>query len=145
MKRRPNHVASMLPVSSSRRAIVRWILPPEALDADVADGRLGRNDRSVELPAELADRVHLAQVVISPGQVEEQVADGVEAEPDARPPKRRASRQSRRRQRGRQQRSPGRSVAAGAGDRRLGHLFGGDQVPVERLAAVAHLDLDARQ
>ena len=77
----------MLPVSSSSRAIVRWIRPRNAgLDADVADPSPGRRRPSPSVdPAEVAELAHLAQVVVAPRQVEEQVADGVEAELDARP------------------------------------------------------------
>ena len=56
------------------------------LDPDVADPRPGRDTTVAVLdPDELAELAHLAQVVVAPGQVEQQVADGVEAELDARP------------------------------------------------------------
>ncbi len=55
------------------------------LDAHVADRRLDRYDRAVLLHVQVADDPHLAQVVVAPRQVEEQVADRVEVEPDAGP------------------------------------------------------------
>ena len=73
------------------------------LDADVADACLGGDDRAVGRPAEVAHLSHLAQVVVAPRQVEEQVADRVEVELDAGPPQRRAGGQPGPRQRGRQE------------------------------------------
>ena len=104
MKRRPNQVASMLPVSSSSRAIVRWIRPRKPGSTRTSPTRrLGRDDRAVRAQHEVAELAHLAQVVVAPRQVEEQVADGVEVEPDPGPPERRPGRQPGPRQRGRQQ------------------------------------------
>ena len=45
-------------------------------------------------PGEVADLAHLAQVVVAPRQVEEQVADGVEVELDPGPAQRGAGRQA---------------------------------------------------
>ena len=117
--------------------------PPEArLDADVADARLGRHDRAVRLPDEVAQVAHLAQVVVAPRQVEQQVADGVEVELDPGPPERRAGGQPGPGQRGRQQLDRiGRD--GGPDSSPWPRLLGCDQVPVVRLAAVADLDLDA--
>ena len=86
MKRRPNQVASTDPVSSSNSAIVRWIRrrndgstrTSTTLDPGADDGPL------LDEP-ELAELAHLAQVVVAPRQVEEQLADGQEAEPAAGP------------------------------------------------------------
>ena len=65
--------------------------PPEAwLDPDVAHARLGRHDRAVLLPDEVAQAAHLAQVVVAPRQVEQEVADRVEVELDPGPSERRA-------------------------------------------------------
>ena len=104
MKRRPNQVAWMLPVSSSSRAMVRWVRPPEArLDPDVADPRLRGHDGPVRRPGEVAELAHLAQVVVAPREVEEQVTDRVEIELDPGPPQRRAGGKPGLRQRGREQ------------------------------------------
>ena len=73
------------------------------LDADVADARLGGDDRAVGRPAELGHLSHLAQVVVAPRQVEEQVADRVEVELDPGPPQRRAGGQPGPGKRGRQE------------------------------------------
>ena len=56
------------------------------LDADVADRRLGRDDRAVRGEAQIADLAHLAQVVVAAGQMEQEIADGVEVELDPGPP-----------------------------------------------------------
>jgi hypothetical protein len=96
--------------------------PPEArLDADVADACLGRHDRAVLLPDKVAQAAHLAQVVIAPRQVEQEVADRVEVELDPGPPKRRAGGQPGAGQRGRQQLD--RIGRDGDRTRRLGHAY----------------------
>ena len=91
------------------------------LDPDVADACLGRDDRAVRLPDQVAELAHLAQVVVPPRQVEEQVADRVEVELDPGPAQGRGGRQPGLRQRGRQQLDRigrGRNRA-----RRLGHAY----------------------
>ena len=104
MKRRPNQVASMLPVSSSSRAIVRWVRPRKPGSTRTSPTRrLGRDHRPVRHPAEVAELPHLAQVVVAPRQVEQQVADRVEVELDPGPPERRPGGQPGSRQWGRQQ------------------------------------------
>ena len=96
--------------------------PPEArLDPDVADARLGRHDRAVPLPDEVAQPAHLAQVVVPPRQMEQEVADGVEVELDPGPPQRRAGGQPGPGQRGRQQLD--RIGRDGDRTRRLGHAY----------------------
>ena len=87
MKRRPNQVASIAPglvLEPGDRALDP---PPERrLDPDVAR-RATRAETTV--PSSVQTRspssLHLAQVVVAPRQVEQQVADVVEAEPDAGP------------------------------------------------------------
>ena len=73
------------------------------LDAHIADRCLGRDDRAVPLPDEVAELAHLAQVVIAAREMEEQVADGVEVELDPGPPQRCPGGQAGPRQRGRQE------------------------------------------
>ena len=90
-------------------------------DPHVPDRRLGRDHRPVRGPGEVADLAHLAQVVVAPRQVEEQVADGVEVELDPGPAQRGAGRQAGLRQWGRQQLDRvGRCLCR---DRRLGHAY----------------------
>ena len=64
------------------------------LDPDVTDRRLGRDDVAVGHEHQVAQLPHLAQVVVAPRKVEQQVADVVEVELDARPLERRGGRQS---------------------------------------------------
>ena len=59
--------------------------PPERrFDADLRDPDARRHDRPGLGPDEVAQPLHLAQVVVAAGQVEQQVADVVEPEADAR-------------------------------------------------------------
>ena len=63
--------------------------PPErGLDVDVGDPHARGRDGSLLDPGQVAESLHLAQVVVPAGQVEQQVADRVPAEPDAGPPER---------------------------------------------------------
>ena len=113
----------MLPVSSSSRAIVRWIRPrkPGSTRTSPTVACAG-HDRAVLDPAEVAELAHLAQVVVAARQVEQQVADRVEVEPDPGPPKRRRRRPARTRASGVDSSSTG-SVGTGADARRLGHAY----------------------
>ncbi len=77
--------------------------PETGLDPHVPDGRLGRHDRAVLFDVQIAQLAHLAQIVVSPGQVEEEIADGVEAETDPGAPKLGRGGQARLRQRGPEQ------------------------------------------
>ena len=124
MKRRPNQVASMAPVSSSSRAIVRWVRPRNPgstrTSPTVAWAEMTSPSATKQQVAQLA---HLAQVVVAPREVEQQVADRVEVELDARPAERRAGRQPRLGERRRQEldrvgRDRRRDRA-----RRLGHAY----------------------
>ena len=96
---------------------------PEArLDPDVTDRRLDGHHVAVRYEDEVAELAHLAQVVVPPRQVEEQVADGVEVEPDPGPPEGGPGGQPGLRQWGRQQLDRvgrGRSCRA----RRLRHAY----------------------
>ncbi len=104
MKRRPNQVASMLPVSSSSRAIVRWVRPRKPGSTRTSP-TVAWAETTVPSPTQprSPDLAHLAQVVVAPWQVEQQVADRVEVELDPGPPERRPGGQPGSRQRGRQQ------------------------------------------
>ena len=86
MKRRPNQVASIVPVSSSRTAIVRWIRRRN--DGSTRTSAT-RTRAQTTVPSsthdELAELAHLAQVVVAARQVEQQLADREEAEPPAGP------------------------------------------------------------
>ena len=78
--------------------------PPERrFHPYVRDPDASRHDRPVLGPHQVAEVAHLAQVVVAARQVEEQVADGVEAEPDPGPAEDRPGRQPGPRQRGREQ------------------------------------------
>ena len=94
--------------------------------------------------AEVAEPAHLAQVVVAAGQVEQQVADVVDAEPDAGPPQGGRRPPARTRQRRVEQldrvgrRGGGAGLVAGSS----APLLRRDQVPVVGLAAVADLHLD---
>ena len=83
----------------------RPLCPPAEprLDANVADSCPRRHDLAVGRPDEVAERSHLAQVVVAPRQVEEQVPDRIEIELDARSSQERAGGQAGSGQRGRQQ------------------------------------------
>jgi hypothetical protein len=86
MNRRPNHVASIVPgLVLEDRDRPLDAAPERGLDANVDDARPRRDDRPVLDPDQLAELAHLAQVVVAPRQVEQQLADRVEAEPPARP------------------------------------------------------------
>ena len=95
--------------------------PEPGLDADVADRRLGRDDRAVRGEAQIADLAHLAQVVVAPGQVEQEIADGIEVELDPRPPELGARRPDPSRQRGRQELD--RVGRDGCADDGFGHAY----------------------
>ena len=91
------------------------------LDADVADRGPRGHHFAVAGPDEIAERAHLAQVVVAPGQMEEEVADRVEVELDAGPAQQPAGRQARSRERGRQQGD--RVGRCRRRARRLGHAY----------------------
>ena len=95
--------------------------PEPGLDADVADRRLGRDDRAVPGEAEIADLAHLTQVVVAPRQMEQEIPDGVEVELDPGPPKLGARRQTGAGQGGRQQLD--RVGRDGCADDGLGHAY----------------------
>ena len=125
---------------------------PEArLHPDVTDRGLDRHDRPVLLHVQVADDPHLAQVVVASRQVEQQVADRVEVQPDAGAAKLLRGREPGLAQRRRPAARRGRSAAAawpGPASSRSravpsAALLRRDQVPVEGLAAVPDLDLGA--
>jgi len=68
---------------------------------DVGDGRLGRYDVPIRDEDEVAQLSHLAQVVVAPRQVEQQVPNVVEAELDPGPSQERPGGEAGARQRGR--------------------------------------------
>ena len=67
---------------------------PRGLDADVLDPHPRRHDGPLLRPHEIPEVRELAQVVVSPGQMEQQVPDVVPAEADARPPQERCRAQT---------------------------------------------------
>ncbi len=93
------------------------------LDTDVTDRRLGRHHVPVGHEDEVAQLAHLAEVVVAPREVEQQVADVVEVELDAGPLERRCGCESRLRERRRQERDRiGRDRWRDRA-RRLGHAY----------------------
>ena len=66
----------MLPVSSSSRAIVRWVRPRKPGSTRTSPTRAwAETTVAVRLPDQVAELAHLAQVVVAARQVEQQVAD----------------------------------------------------------------------
>ena len=59
--------------------------PKRWLDSDVDDADPGADDGPLLHPGEFTELPHLAEVVVASRQVEEQLADGEEAEPSAGP------------------------------------------------------------
>ena len=92
-------------------------------DPDVTDRGLGGDDVAVGDEDQIAQLAHLAQVVVAPREVEEEVADGVEVELDARPAERRPGRQARLRERRRQQLDRVGRDRCRDRARRLGHAY----------------------
>ena len=62
--------------------------PERGFDVDVGDAHARRRDGSLLDPRQVSESLHLAQVVVPAGQVEEEVPDVVPAEPGPSPPER---------------------------------------------------------
>ena len=86
MNRRPNQVASIEPglvLELGDRPLDP--APERRLDPDVGDADPGADDGPLLDEPQVAELAHLAEVVVATRQVEEELADGQEAEPAAGP------------------------------------------------------------
>ena len=81
--------------------------PERRLDPNVRHGDPSRDDGPVLHAEQVAELAHLAQVVVPPGQVEQQVADGGEAHPPPHAPEHGCARYAGLRQRRIQERGAG--------------------------------------
>ena len=104
MNRRPNQVASAVPVSSARNAVVTWTRRRYVCWTRMSVTRTrAETTTPVGRGVEVVELAHLAQVVVPPREVEQEVPHALHAEPPAGPPQdatRRRTRTGRRAGRG---------------------------------------------
>ena len=86
MNRRPNQVASGAGLVGEERGRDLDAPPVRLLDADVGDPDAGGDHDPVRRGVEVVELAHLAQVVVAPREVEQEVPDAVDPEAAAGAP-----------------------------------------------------------